>query len=100
MLDIALEKKNRVIAKRAFSSDYKDVGKYATEFLQALEKEGVLGCGKHFPGHGATIEDSHHELPVLSVDEETLKTRELLPFKELIACGLSMVMTAHVCIRS
>ena len=56
----------------------------------------MLACGKHFPGHGATIEDSHFELPVLDVSRETILERELLPYRRLIQEGLQLIMTAHV----
>ena len=65
-------------------------------FLAGMEAAGVVGCGKHFPGHGATTTDSHLELPVLDVSLETLRSRELVPFKHLIDAGLQMLMTAHV----
>nr|MBP9839281.1 hypothetical protein [Pseudomonadota bacterium] len=51
---------------------------------------------QHFPGHGATVSDSHLELPKLDIDITLLEQRELRPFKSLIEIGLSLVMTAHV----
>jgi beta-glucosidase-like glycosyl hydrolase len=40
------------------------------EYLRGLNDAGVLGCLKHFPGHGNTNVDSHLGLPVL---KETLE---------------------------
>jgi beta-N-acetylhexosaminidase len=55
----------------------------------------VLGCGKHFPGHGDTDADSHLELPVIHHDLQRLQEVELVPFAAL-ADRMHLVMTAHV----
>ena len=68
----------------------------ALAFAAALQAEGVLACGKHFPGHGDTDTDSHRELPVLQQDLAALSARELRPFAAAIAAGLPMLMTAHM----
>jgi beta-N-acetylhexosaminidase len=56
----------------------------------------MLACGKHFPGHGDTATDSHHELPRIDHGWERLDRVELLPFARAAAAGLPMIMTAHV----
>ena len=45
-------------------------------------------CAKHFPGHGATVMDSHLDLPVVDASEELLWQRELPPFQAAIAAGV------------
>lgn len=94
--DIHSEEKNPVIGDRAFANDPQEVGELAVEFFKEQEKNFVLACAKHFPGHGATVTDSHLELPRLDLNEEKLDARELIPFKKLIAEGISLIMTAHV----
>jgi beta-N-acetylhexosaminidase len=94
--DIHLQPDNPIIGQRAFGSDAVTVRKAAVEFLRGLESEGVLGCAKHFPGHGATVSDSHLELPVLETDLDTLRRRELQPFAALVEHGVRLVMTAHI----
>jgi beta-glucosidase len=56
----------------------------------------VLGCAKHFPGHGDTCSDSHLELPLLPHDRQRLEAIELPPFRAAIAAGVATVMTAHL----
>jgi beta-glucosidase len=56
----------------------------------------VLGCAKHFPGHGDTTSDSHLDLPVLPHSRERLEQIELPPFRAAIAAGVDSVMTAHL----
>ncbi len=96
VLDVHSEKTNPVIGERAFAETPDEVSRFAGPFIRALEAEGVVGCGKHFPGHGRTTTDSHHELPVLNIDKAELERVELEPFKRAIAAGLRMIMTAHV----
>jgi beta-N-acetylhexosaminidase len=94
--DVLTEPTNIVIGKRAFSSDANEVLKSGLKFLDGLESEGVLGCAKHFPGHGGTVSDSHHELPVVATSQNDLFERELVPFKGYIDSGRELIMTAHV----
>ncbi len=96
VLDIDLENKNSVISKRSFSSDAKEVVKYGVEFASILENNGVLSCAKHFPGHGATIKDSHFELPLNNKTLNEIKNEELIPFESYIKNDFSLIMTSHI----
>ena len=86
---------SEVIGDRAFHSDPEAVGVLATELVRGLREAGVSAIGKHFPGHGAVVADSHHELPVDRRELADLGP-DLLPYDRLIANGLAGVMTAHV----
>jgi beta-N-acetylhexosaminidase len=94
--DIHSNPQNPIIGPRAFGSDAYEVAEIAVEFYRSLASEGILGCAKHFPGHGDTSTDSHLELPTLDIGEELLRARELVPFVALLAAGVPMVMTAHI----
>ena len=96
VLDIHSNPTNPVIGLRAFSETPERVAESALAFMTALQAEGVLACGKHFPGHGDTDRDSHLELPVLRQDLAALGARELKPFEAAIHAGIPMLMTAHI----
>lgn len=98
-LDIHSNPANPVIGERAFGRTADDVIKATLPFTRAMERRGVRACGKHFPGHGDTQVDSHHELPVLDLDLEQIKARELKPFAAAIAGGIGMMMTSHILYR-
>ncbi|MGH6796127.1 MAG: glycoside hydrolase family 3 N-terminal domain-containing protein, partial [Methylocella sp.] len=87
---------NRVIGERAFGQTAESVIAAALPFIQALQAEKVIACGKHFPGHGDTSIDSHLGLPSLTLGLDALRTRELKPFAAAIEAGLSMIMTSHI----
>ena len=87
---------NPVINVRAWGEDPATAGALAAAFTHGLQAEGVLGCAKHFPGHGDTASDSHLELPVLAHSRERLEAVELPPFRDAIAAGVAAVMTAHL----
>jgi beta-N-acetylhexosaminidase len=65
VLDLAYEASRSVLGTRAVSSDPRQAIVYAREFLAGLRAAKVFGCGKHFPGLGEGILDSHHALPVI-----------------------------------
>ena len=96
VLDVGSNPLNRVIADRSFSPSPATAGRLAAAYISGLHEAGVAGCGKHFPGHGDSREDSHEVLPRLALDGEALAGRELLPFAEAIRGGIKAIMTAHV----
>jgi beta-N-acetylhexosaminidase len=87
---------NVVIGDRAFGRVPDEAVRHALAFWRGLEAAGVRGCGKHFPGHGDTLADSHHELPSVHAAAERLRSVELAPFAAAVRAGVSMFMTAHV----
>ena len=87
---------NPVINVRAWGETPAVVAELTRAFSEGLQALGVLGCAKHFPGHGDTSVDSHLELPVLAHDRERLATVELPPFAACIDAGIAAVMTAHL----
>ena len=97
VLDVNTEPRNPIINVRAFSDDPGVVSKLGSIFAETLQKEGVLACAKHFPGHGATLEDSHADLPRVEKSLERLMESDIAPFREAIAKRLHCVMPAHVC---
>ncbi len=95
VVDVDSNPANPIIGERAFARTAEAVVGPARAFLRGLAAEGVLGCLKHFPGHGDTAVDSHEALPVVDVDLGLLRARELAPFAAL-AGEAKLVMTAHV----
>ncbi|GAA4438344.1 glycoside hydrolase family 3 N-terminal domain-containing protein [Ravibacter arvi] len=89
---------NPVINFRSFGENKYQVAEKAVAYMRGMQDYGLLTSAKHFPGHGDTGSDSHHELPVISHNRQQLDSVELYPFKELIKNGLSGVMIAHLSI--
>ena len=96
VVDIHTNPANPVIGTRAFGTTPEIVIESARNFLLAQELEGVIGCPKHFPGHGDTSVDSHYGLPVVHRGLDELRQRELLPFAAMIQAGAKIVMSAHI----
>lgn len=96
VVDVHSNPDNPVIGPRALATTADDVIRAALPFIRATEAEGLVACPKHFPGHGDTAVDSHHGLPVVTHDIDTLRARELRPFAAAIEAGVSMVMTSHI----
>jgi beta-N-acetylhexosaminidase len=95
-LDVNTSDHNPVIGTRSFGSDPAKVAAQAAAAIAGLQSVGVAACAKHFPGHGSTDSDSHHELPTVDVSLDVLRERDLLPFAAAIKAGTQAVMTAHI----
>jgi beta-N-acetylhexosaminidase len=96
VLDVNSNPANPIIGDRAFGVDPKLVTAMSLAWLRGLRDGGVIPCGKHFPGHGDTDEDSHVALPVVTKSRSQLQTSELPPFAEACHAGIEALMTAHV----
>ncbi len=96
VLDVHTNPANPIIGDRAFATTPAAAASRALAFARGLESAGIVGCGKHFPGHGDTATDSHLELPRLPHDLSRLERIELAPFAAAARAQLPMIMTAHV----
>jgi len=87
---------SQIIGNRAFSTDPELATRLASLFRKGMNAAGMAATGKHFPGHGAVALDSHLTLPTDERDLDSLRVKDLLPFKQLILEGLEGIMPAHV----
>ncbi len=95
VLDLYLSESS-VIGDRAFHHDPDKIAVLAGAFISGMNRAGMQATGKHFPGHGGVVEDSHNETPIDHRDLETLQQSDLIPFKKL-SQRLAGIMTAHIC---
>ena len=98
VLDLSTNPKNRVITTRSFGQDPQRAGELGAAYIERAQALGVLTTAKHFPGHGATVVDSHLGLPVLDLDLERLKRVEMAPFRAAIDAGVAAVMPGHIAV--
>jgi len=98
VLDVHTNPANPIIGDRAFSTQPEAAARRALAYARGLAAAGILGCGKHFPGHGDTRTDSHLELPRIDHPWDRLDSVELLPFALAAqhVDAIPMIMTAHV----
>lgn len=96
VVDVQRNPKNPVIGVRAFSDDVQTISKFGAAYMAGMQSQGLLACAKHFPGHGNTSTDSHHTLPIIKAKYAQLDTCDLVPFRNLVNDGLSMIMVAHI----
>ncbi len=96
VLDVNNNPDNPVIGVRSFSDLPGTVAEFGTAIIEGMQDQGVIACGKHFPGHGDTNVDSHLDLPTIPHDRARLDAIELVPFSAAIRAGVDVLMTAHV----
>lgn len=86
---------SEVIGDRAFHSDPNIVSALAKAYIQGMANVGMQAVGKHFPGHGAVVLDSHHALPI---DDRPMMAiqEDMIPFRYLSQHGMAGVMPAHI----
>ncbi|MGH3655790.1 MAG: glycoside hydrolase family 3 protein [Micromonosporaceae bacterium] len=96
IVDVNSSDDNPIIGTRSFGVDPYLVARHGAAAVVGLQSAGVAACAKHFPGHGATVTDSHDELPTVDSSLDGLRERELPPFAAVIAAGVRAVMTAHI----
>jgi beta-glucosidase-like glycosyl hydrolase len=96
--DLDLEPRNPIVQTRAFGADPVRVGEQAAVWTRGLQEHGVLGCAKHYPGHGRTTQDSHATLPRVRAEGGAAELQQLdgAPFEYAIRAGVGSVMSAFV----
>ena len=93
VLDVPQPGAHDVIGDRAFGTDPKVVAELGRAALVGLAHAGIVGVIKHIPGHGRSLADSHHDLPVVTAPATDLAI-DLAPFRAL--AHAPMAMTAHI----
>ncbi len=94
VLDVPVPGAHDIIGDRAYAHDPATVARMGRAAAEGLLAGGVLPVIKHMPGHGRAFADSHHDLPVVHADLDTLDGWDFAPFKAL--SDMPLAMTAHV----
>lgn len=85
-----------VIGDRSFHAEPRAVFELGQAVMLGMKDAGMAACGKHFPGHGFVVADSHLAIPVDDRTYADIEAADLQPFKQMIDVGLAAVMPAHV----
>ncbi len=99
-VDIVTSKNSKAIGDRSFGNSPEVVEKFISAAIRGLQTSNVLACVKHFPGHGATIKDTHEELPTVTKSLEELKNWDLLPFVKAVKSRAEFVMMSHMLVEA
>jgi beta-N-acetylhexosaminidase len=99
VLDVDTHPANPIIGDRSFGQTPGQVIRHASQVISGLQENGIIACGKHFPGHGDTTVDSHLALPAVDHSPDRLDAIELPPFVAAIEAGVACIMTAHILVR-
>ena len=85
-----------VIGDRAFHKNTQAINELAFSLMQGLKKGGMQAVGKHFPGHGFVVADSHVSIPIDERTFDQIAQNDMQPFRQMIDEGLAAIMPAHV----
>ena len=94
--DVLSNPANTVVKNRSFGTNADLVSSMALAFAEGLQGQGVRACYKHFPGHGATAEDSHKGFAVSDRTLEELWACELKPFTDAALENIPFIMSGHI----
>lgn len=92
--DIAGPLTHPFLRNRCYGQEVDIVTKVSRSVADAYLAQGVLPVVKHMPGHGRSVNDTHHNLPTVTTDKATLAATDFAPFRALR--DLPMAMTAHI----
>jgi beta-N-acetylhexosaminidase len=94
VVDLALPEAAEVLGSRPPGANAQDVIAFARAFFAGLATQGVVGCGKHFPGLGGATGDTHFVTPEIARTWQQIWNEDLVPYRELHA-EMPMVMMNH-----
>ncbi len=96
VLDLASPHAN-ALPSRCWGADSQSVISRAGVWNRTLYRNGIMTCGKHFPGMGEAACDPHHDLPVLHGTRASFLCEAAIPFTALMP-ELPSLMVAHLLI--
>jgi len=99
VLDVISNPSNPIVCTRSFGTVQQLCQSLGEIVARTISDVGLVPVGKHFPGHGATREDSHEDLAVSKVDLERLWGVDLAPFKDCLPV-LPAVLTGHIWVQA
>ena len=94
--DVNTNPENIIIGSRAFSDDPAVAAPMVTNYLQGLKDAGIIGCIKHFPGHGDVKNDTHYGYAQTQKTWAEMLDCEIITFRAGIQWGCQLIMTAHI----
>lgn len=94
VLDVAVPGVHDVIGNRAYGQEPEIVAAMGKAASEGLKAGGLLPVMKHMPGHGRTMVDSHHDLPVVNAPIAELEAIDFVPFRRMK--DELMAMSAHI----
>ena len=99
VLDIKRFKDKHAIGDRCYGENKENVAQYGITVMKELQNQGVVSVIKHFPGHGATKQDSHNFLPVIREKFKNIEKEDMYPFEQAIKSGADAILVGHLMIR-
>lgn len=94
VLDLA--RGNRAIGDRAFHADPAVCAVLGAAYIESMKAAGMRTTGKHFPGHGSVLEDTHYSEAIDRRRWPELASADLVPFQAAIEAGVDAMMMGHV----
>ena len=94
--DVLSNDNNKVIGNRSFGSDPDIVSKFVSSAIRGLQTHEVMGCAKHFPGHGSTSKDTHNQAVIVKTPMADIKNKEFPPFIKAVKSRVDFVMMSHL----
>lgn len=94
--DVLVNDFNTVVKNRSFGKDADMVSEMVVQEMLGLKSKNIYSVLKHFPGHGATLEDSHNDFAYSNRSIDEIRNCELIPFKKGINSGAEFIMIGHI----
>lgn len=94
--DVLVNDFNTVVKNRSFGKDSDMVSEMVVQEMLGLKSKNIYSVLKHFPGHGATLEDSHNDFAYSNRSIDEIRNCELIPFKKGINSGAEFIMIGHI----
>lgn len=98
--DVTMGAGDPTIGSRSVGSRPRQVARMVTAAVRGYRDAGIVPVVKHFPGHGSVGTDSHLDLPVQDASMQTLRRRDLVPFRAAIAASAPAAMIGHLDVRA
>ena len=84
-------------SRRSYGPVWQETAQYGGRFAQGLRDAGIIDCGKHFPGSGDSVVDTHFATSVVRLSAAEAREKAVSAFRQVMGEGLRSIMTSHDC---
>lgn len=88
-----------LFGNRCYGKNEKEVCEFGIEAMKEIQKNNIISVIKHFPGHGATVLDSHFFLPTITTNIKELEKKDMKPFEYAIKEKAEAIMVGHLLVK-
>ncbi|SES18893.1 glycoside hydrolase family 3 protein [Sphingobium sp. YR768] len=96
VIDLDLNPRSSVVNTRSFGSSQESVSRAAELYIEAVQRNGMAACAKHWPGDGLDERDQHYVTSINDLSADEWRATFGKVYRRAITAGVKTMMAGHI----